>query len=200
MNRSLVYASAGNRPLRSTPYIRQSILARACLALATAAICFAAAGCSDPTATGLVGRPAPDFTLQTLDGRSVTLSDFKDNVVVLDFWATWCSPCLMELPVLERVRQRFRDKRVQFLAVSVDSPRTPNEVIGGTLQRLGVNIPALHDRDGVVSRLYRQEGIPMLVLVDASGIVQSVHVGYGPGTETEVTRELDSLLANRSLL
>ena len=114
------------------------------------------------------GQPAPDFTLDDLQGRSVSLSDFKGQAVFLDFWASWCGPCIGAVPYLEEIKQRTRDQKVVFLNVSLDSADEWHQAVeehGLT----GVHVHALGGWRATVTQLYQVRGIPSYFLVGPDG-------------------------------
>jgi thiol-disulfide isomerase/thioredoxin len=140
----------------------------------------------------LVGNPAPDFQLDSLDDGPIALAQHRDkNVVILDFWATWCGPCRQGLPIIARVATDYRDRGVVFYAV--DQREAANDVRDFlTDQRL--EISALLDRDGAVGNLYHVNGIPQTVIIGRDGKVREVHVGFSGDLEHRLRRELDGLL------
>ena len=114
------------------------------------------------------GQPAPDFTLDDLEGQSVSLSDFKGQAVFLDFWASWCGPCIEALPYLEEIKQRTRDQKVVFLNISLDSAYEWHQAVdehGPT----GVHVHAPGGWQAAVAQLYQVQGIPSYFLVGPDG-------------------------------
>ena len=114
------------------------------------------------------GQPAPDFTLDDLQGRSVSLSDFKGQAVFLDFWASWCGPCIGAVPHLEEIKQRTRDQKVVFLNISLDSADEWHQAVdehGLT----GVHVHAPGGWQAAVAQLYQVRGIPSYFLVGPDG-------------------------------
>lgn len=110
---------------------------------------------------------AADFILKDLSGKSVRFSDFGGKVVLLNFWATWCLPCRVEMPAMERLYQAYRNDGFVVVAVSVD--RSPPVEVEAFVKELGLSFPVLHDRDERVSRLYSVPGVPASYLIDARG-------------------------------
>ena len=114
------------------------------------------------------GQPAPDFTLDDLQGRSVSLSDFKGQAVFLDFWASWCGPCIGAVPYLEEIKQQTRDQKVIFLNISLDSADEWHQAVeehGLT----GVHVHAPGGWQAAVAQLYQVRGIPSYYLVGPDG-------------------------------
>lgn len=142
----------------------------------------------------LSGKPAPDFELSTLEGGAIKLSDLKGKVVVLDFWATWCGPCRSELPELQKLWEKVKEKDVIVLGVNLD--RRPEDA-EGLVNELKLTFPVLLGSDSGVSVLYGLSGIPCIVLIDTEGIVQGRHVGYSPGIGERLEDEIEALLGNR---
>jgi len=121
-----------------------------------------------------VGAPAPDFTLQGLDGNQVRLADLRGQKVVVNFWATWCPPCRSEMPDLDRVARESRGEGVVVLAVDqMESPDT----VRGYLRELSLGLDPVLDEHGDVAQLYRVNALPTSFFIDASGVVREVHVG-----------------------
>ena len=121
-----------------------------------------------------VGASAPDFVLSDLDGQEFRLSDLRGNVVLLNFWATWCGPCTVEMPLLEADYQRYRDQDFIVLAVNDGESAALVEEFG---QEHGLSFPLLLDPGRVVQRLYQVRGYPSSVFVDEQGQIKFVHIG-----------------------
>lgn len=125
------------------------------------------------------GSDAPDFAYSSLDGGTVSLSDFRgDKVVLVNVWATWCGPCVVEMPSMQRLYESLGDENFEILAVSVDAPFGQMDVggrPGGDLRRftddLGLTFPILHDPDGSIQRLYQTTGVPESFIVGRDGVI-----------------------------
>lgn len=140
----------------------------------------------------LLKKEAPAIELSTLDGGKFNLADLKGkNVVVLDFWATWCPPCRQALPILAEVTKAYESKGVKFYAI--DLREEPGK-IEAFLRSQGLSINVALDKDGKVANAYKVEGIPQSVIVGKDGIVKVVHVGFGGDLKTRLAAELDSIL------
>ena len=136
------------------------------------------------------GQSAPDFALTDLDGNLVRLSDYRGNVVLLDFWATWCAPCVKELPHIQRIHDQYREKGLIVLAISTDQQKN---AVRSFWADNGYTFPTLY-ADGRVQSAYEVRGIPALYLIDREGVVRFHKTGYGPGGEREIEREVVELL------
>jgi peroxiredoxin len=145
----------------------------------------------------LVGQPAPDIALKLLDGGQWQLKNEQGKrLVMIDFWATWCGPCVRELPLLAEVAAAYRDKGVAFYAINQQEEAG---TIREFLEKRKIDVPVALDSHGAAADSYGVQGIPFLVLIDKKGIVQSVHVGYSPQITTILKEELDALLAGKDL-
>jgi len=116
-----------------------------------------------------VGHLAPDFVLTTLDGREVRLSDYRGHVVFLNFWATWCGPCKVEMPAMERLYREYRRQGFAILAVSSDPEGAA--VTRPFRDSLGLSFTIAHDQDAVVMRMYGVRTLPHTFLVDRRGVI-----------------------------
>lgn len=121
------------------------------------------------------GDRAPEFRLQAMDGRLVSLSDFQGKVVMLHFWATWCPPCVEELPTLDKLSRAVVDKDFQLLAVSVDEGGAA--AVTAFLERKGLNIPALLDPEREVAGRYGTFKFPETYIIDRQGMVRAKVIG-----------------------
>ncbi len=137
------------------------------------------------------GEPAPNFTLESLDGKSIKLSELKGKPVFLDFWATWCGPCRRALPHTQAFSEKYKDK-AHIFAVNV---REQKETVQAFMERNKYTFPVLMDTDGAVASAYGVRGIPHFVLIDAKGNVQLIKVGYGAGVEKELESVLQRAIA-----
>lgn len=131
-----------------------------------------------PSGAPRVGATAPDFTLETADGKAVKLSDFRGKRVVLNFWATWCPPCRAEMPDLNRVAAAYKSQGVVVLAV--DQLETPAKV-AAFFSEVGIGAsPAvipIYDSQGTVAQEYYVEALPSTFVIDSSGVIRSVTLG-----------------------
>jgi len=143
----------------------------------------------------LLNQPAPPITLDTIGGGKLDLASYKSkNVVVLDFWATWCPPCRQALPILAEVTKNYESKGVKFFAV--DLREEPGK-IEAFLKSEGLLINVALDKDGAVAKSYQVEGIPQSVIIGTDGVVKVVHVGFGTDLKTRLASELDAILSDK---
>lgn len=150
----------------------------------------AAAAATAPAALA-PAAPAPDFTLARMGGTNLRLQEQRGQVVMVNFWATWCAPCREEMPHLDRLYQKYRSSGFVLLGVNVDDD-TGNAV--ALAQKLGVKFPVLLDTDKKVSRLYELNAMPSTVLIDRDGRVRHVHRGYQSGYENTYEKLVRGLL------
>lgn len=141
--------------------------------------------------SGLEGQTAPDFALKSSTGENLRLSEYRGDVVMINFWATWCGPCRQEMPLLDELYTRYERVGFNLLGVNIDDDsRRAMQMI----EELGVNFPVLFDSRKEVSKLYEVEAMPVTVLVDREGNVRFVHHGYKPGYEDKYLDQVRSLL------
>jgi peroxiredoxin len=136
------------------------------------------------------GDPGPAFSLASQAGPKIDLSSLKGQVVLINFWASWCGPCRQEMPVLEQINKRYKALGVTLLGVNVE-PDSSNAA--GWLKATPVSFPILFDTDSKVSKLYDVAGMPNTVILDRKGTVRFVHRGYKPGEENEYMDQIRTL-------
>ena len=156
------------------------------LALATLAVISGAVGAATTAASG-----APDFTLPSIDGPNLRLQEQRGQVVMINFWATWCGPCRVEMPHLARLYDKYRGYGFTVLAVNIDED--PYKA-ASLAKQLGMRFPVLLDKEKKVSRLYDLSTMPSTILVDREGHVRYVHRGYRDGYEETYDRQIRELL------
>jgi peroxiredoxin len=154
----------------------------------------ALACCSLPQAVLATPAPnavAPDFTLRGADGRNVRLDELRGQVVLVNFWATWCGPCREEMPHLNQLYDKYRKSGFVLLGVNIDDdPRTAL----ATAAKLNVEFPVLLDTDKKVSKQYDLSTMPSTVVIDRDGKVRYIHRGYRGGVEADYEQQIRGLL------
>jgi len=155
------------------------------------ALVFSVFAASSLASSGMEGQQAPDFALKSSTGENLRLSEFRGDVVMINFWATWCGPCRQEMPLLDELYSRYQRVGFNLLGVNIDddSNRAMNMI-----EELGVNFPVLFDARKEVSKLYEVEAMPVTVIVDRKGTVRYIHHGYKPGYEDMYLDQIRSLL------
>ncbi|MCC5810702.1 MAG: TlpA family protein disulfide reductase [Ectothiorhodospiraceae bacterium] len=129
-----------------------------------------------PSLTAAADRiPAPDFVLRSASGENLRLSEYRGQVVLLNFWATWCGPCRQEMPPLNVLHERYQRLGFVVLGVSIDDDPS---VAVRMAEQLGVSYPILFDADKQASRLYEVVGMPSTYLIGRDGKVRHVHIGF----------------------
>lgn len=162
------------------------LLRAAGFALAALLVCVAGADALDE------GESAPSFSAPLLDGKgSLALDGYRGKVVYLDFWASWCPPCLVSLPILEQLRQEFSESQFQVIAVNVD--REPARA-RSFLAKRKIGYPSATDPDGRIPEKFGIETMPTSFLIDRQGIVRHVHRGFRKGDVDGLRDEIRQLL------
>jgi thiol-disulfide isomerase/thioredoxin len=134
-----------------------------------------------PAVSATATAPAPEFRLPKRGGGEAALSQFKGQVVMVNFWASWCGPCRQEMPLLEGIHKKYKPMGFTMIGVNVEPDSADAEKF---LAKTGpVSFPILFDRDSAVSKLYKVNGMPNSVIIDRKGNVRVLHRGYKPGDE-----------------
>jgi cytochrome c biogenesis protein CcmG, thiol:disulfide interchange protein DsbE len=167
-------------------------LLRPALALGAIALSAACAHAPPPPPRNML----PPVTLTRYpEGTPLSLESERGNVLVLDFWATWCEPCRAALPEWDALALAYRDRGVRLYAVSVDGD--PNKV-AQFLREVKLDVPVLLDRDAVVAEgTLRLQVVPSAYIIDKQGGIRNVHQGYAPGEVKTFYKEIDSLLSEK---
>lgn len=148
---------------------------------------FSAHGASKPQV-----EKAPNFELKTLEGKTVSLEELKGQVVMINFWASWCGPCRQEMPALSEIYNDYHKAGFTLLGVNLD------EDVGEAkkyLAKTPVSFPILHDGNGKVADLYKNTAMPSSYFVDKNGNLVHLHQGYRPGEEENYRKTIKKLLA-----
>ena len=135
--------------------------------------------------------PAPDFTLKSKQGENIKLSDLRGQVVMINFWASWCGPCRQEMPFLEQIYKRYKPMGFTLLGVNVEEDSL---AANDMLDEVKVTFPILYDTKSAVSEKYNVDAMPSTVLVDRDGNLRHLHRGYVPGTEVEYQKQVRALV------
>jgi len=164
---------------------RRLVLAALLAGAVLVALPFAARGAAAPRAT------APDFTLRQIEGSNLRLAEQRGNVVLVNFWATWCGPCRVEMPHLNRLYDKYRSAGFVLLGVNIDDDPAAAKALAG---KLGLKFPVLLDTDKKVVGSYDLNAMPATVLIDRDGRVRHLHRGYREGVEATYEQQVRDLL------
>ena len=138
-----------------------------------------------------VKEEAPDFTLKSLDGSNMRLEEYRGQVVLINFWASWCGPCRQEMPLLDRLHHRYEDTGFAVLGVNVEGESAPAQDI---VDKTNVTFPIVIDDGQKVSEMYNLEAMPSTFVVDRDGVVRYIHRGYKPGDEAKYVEVVKQLI------
>jgi len=139
-----------------------------------------------------VNTAAPDFTLESLAGPNERLQEYRGDVVLINFWASWCGPCRQEMPILDRLHQRYSDAGFTVLGVNVEGERKAAEKIAN---KSTITFPVLIDAGQKVSEQYDLEAMPTTVVVDRNGEIRYIHRGYKSGDEAKYIDVVKQLIS-----
>ncbi len=156
-----------------------------------AGLIFCALASLSLAASDLAGQPAPDFALKSASGENLRLSEYRGDVVMINFWATWCGPCRQEMPLLDELYVRYQRVGFNLLGVNIDDDTGRAMKM---IDELGVTFPVLFDSRKEVSKLYDVAAMPVTLLVDREGRIRYVHHGYKAGYEDKYLDQIRSLL------
>lgn len=143
------------------------------------------------SANAFAATAAPEFSLPGRSGQTVTLSAYRGDVVMINFWASWCKPCRQEMPLLEQIYQRYKNLGFTLVGVNVDEDPKSAELI---LKNIPVSFPIAYDQQDKVSNKYGLEGMPNTVFVDRNGNIRHVHTGYTSGDEQGYDEQIRLLI------
>ncbi len=150
--------------------------------------------CSTTEDVKMLVGPAPNFTLEDISGKPLSLSDVKGKVVIVDFWATWCAPCRMSIPELVDLQAKYKAKGLVVFGISVDDEKVTKGELTAFKEKMSINYPILRANDKVyVDYFGRTSGfsIPTLFVIDREGKVRNRLVGFEPGA---IEKSVQSLL------
>ncbi len=135
--------------------------------------------------------PAPDFVLKSNSGQNIRLSELRGQVVMINFWASWCGPCRQEMPLLDELHNRYKGLGFTVLGVNVEEDTRKAQHL---LREIPVSFPVLFDTENSVSELYRVNAMPTTVMVDRNGNMRYLHKGYKPGYEVAYQEQVRTLI------
>jgi thiol-disulfide isomerase/thioredoxin len=160
------------------------------IALATSAGVTSAALAADP-----IGQPAPAFSLPLRGGAApLSLEQLRGQVVMVNFWASWCEPCRKEFPLLDQIYKKYKAAGFTLIGINVEPDAKDAE---GFIAKTPVTFPIVFDKDSAVSQRYRVSGMPTTVLVDRKGVLRWVHRSYVPGDENEYLNQVRAILMEK---
>jgi peroxiredoxin len=135
---------------------------------------------------------APNFKAKTVAGKEFAVNDLRGRVVLLDFWATWCPPCRMEAPAIEKLWRAYKDKGLVVIGVAVESGG-PKQVAKFAADN-SLTYRLVADESGEIAKSYKIGPIPTTYIIDTKGVIRQVHIGFGPGAEKDFEKEIKALL------
>jgi len=145
-----------------------------------------------------VGRPAPSYHAVSVKGDSVSLEELRGKPVLLNVWATWCHPCRDEIPELQRIYERYRERGLKLVGVSVDAAGH-DDAIGAFARRYGMTYPVWRDPDETVSATFLVVGVPATFLIDRNGVLRWKKTGPIARSDTTLVVEIERTLADEEL-
>lgn len=148
-----------------------------------------------------VGSRAPDYRVRTLDGDTVSLAGFAGDVVLLNVWATWCRPCVVEMPALQRLHEELHEQGLRIVAVSVDAPRgaigafgQPGGSVRDFVAEFGLTFTVLHDPTGGIQSRYQVNGLPTTFIIDRDGRIRRKVLGAAEWDRDSFADQIRDLL------
>ena len=163
-----------------TSYLKSWLAVSAVVVMATSAV-----------SAGLKQSSAPDFALKSASGENLRLSEFRGDVVLINFWASWCGPCRQEMPILSELHDKYRALGFTVLGVNVEADAAKARKL---LKDTPVSFPVVFDSDSVVSKQYDVVAMPSTVLVDRDGNMRYLHKGYKSGLEEVYQQQVRELI------
>ncbi len=149
----------------------------------------------DEFATADIGNKAPAYEVYSLLGDTLDIRDYEGSFVILNVWATWCGPCVREMPALERLHQELGPSGLEIIAVSVDNPRD-NAAVSEFRDRFSLTFPLLRDPSGKIQQAYGITGLPTTFIIDRNGRILQRLLGERKWDSPEMVAELRKLMAS----
>ena len=137
------------------------------------------------------GSPAPVLDVTTIEGTRITSESLKGRVVMVDFWATWCGPCVKSLPIYQEMYERHKAKGLTIIAVSIDD-ELPN--LKRFVKAHNLKLPIVHDADKTLVKFFAPPKMPTAYLIDRAGNIHEIHAGYEPGDEAKIEKKIKAML------
>jgi len=134
---------------------------------------------------------ATNFTLKSRSGKNIKLSELRGDVVMINFWASWCGPCRQEMPLLEKIHKKYKKLGFTLLGVNVEQDTNAAKRY---LKDVRVSFPILFDKTNKTSKLYNVSAMPTTILIDRNGNKRFIHKGYKPGYENDYKKQIKKLL------
>ena len=156
---------------------------------------FALFGCSNASVPNAVKGPAPDFELENIAGGKTKAADLKGKVLVLDFWATWCEPCIMEIPKFNKMADEFKGKNVEVVGITVESP---HDDIKPKVKETGMKYTVLVGNDNVVDGFGGLIGFPTTFVVTQDWKIYKKYMGALPDKDARIKKDIEKLLAEQA--
>ena len=153
---------------------------------------------SMPDPQSLIGKPAPVFAGTGLDEKPLSLEGLKDRVVIVDFWATWCIPCVQSMPKIQKLAEKFADQPLTVVGINQDA-RGKEKKVEEFLKDKKITFRQFLDPSNKLGRKYKVSGIPCTFLIDKKGIVQAVYLGLRPDAEETMSKQIEAVLKGENL-
>lgn len=144
-----------------------------------------------PLQAAAIGQSAPDFALPNISGKNIRLKELRGQVVLINFWASWCGPCRQEMPLLDDMYKKYSKLGFVILGINVEQDSSKAKTY---LHDVPVTFPILYDTKNSLSKLYDVNAMPTTVIVDRNGNVRYLHQGYKPGYEETYKKEIKDLI------
>jgi peroxiredoxin len=143
-----------------------------------------------------VGNKAPSFTLKDIDGKSVSLSDFRGRIIIVDFWATWCHACKESSQELDRVYRKYKDRGIIILGISIDRGDDSIEKVRFFAERYKLSYPMLMD-DREINKKYAVTHIPTTFILDKNHVIRKIFIGSIPELRDKISEQVETLLEGK---